>query len=467
MTRPRPSSGAIRAPKITQPRVGDRVERDHAAPWYLYATHIDRPSAFHVARAGDTRIGREATEQIDLVLPDPAVSRLHAVFSLYGGSDVAWLQDCGSSNGVFINGRRTDGGAVRPGDVVRLGDTTIIAGRGTPAAPDETYELGLLGQAPCIGELRDIVRKVAPSALSVLIVGATGTGKEVVAAALHAESRRSGRFVAVNCAALPSTLVESVLFGHRKGAFTGAVADHDGAFVQAHGGTLLLDEVGDLALEAQPKLLRALESGRVTPVGATSAIEVDVRVVAATHVPLDAAMQDGRFRHDLYARLAGVVLKTPTLAERREDILLLFRFFLGPDSAREISADFLESLHLHSWPFNVRELRKLSERLLVLHGNVSRWERGMLPDEMHMPASRADESPPMGRPPSVAPEAKISTDAIASSRERPPARDELVALLEGCGGNVSRAAALVGRNRKQVYRWMELYGIAHGTGRRG
>jgi two-component system response regulator GlrR len=253
----------------------------------------------------------------------------------------------------------------------------------------------------------------------------------------------------VNCAALPGTLVESVLFGHKKGAFTGAVADQEGAFVQADGGTLFLDEVGDLAREAQPKLLRALENGEVTPIGATEPRSVSVRLVSATHVPLDAALEADTFRLDLYARLAGVVLRTPSLVQRREDIPMLFRSFLGEGDARATSADFMESLVCHGFPFNVRELKKLAERLAVLYPGAARWERGMLDPEMiaRAPEARADPTP-------------------APPRRGPPAREELVDLLERCGGNVSRVASLVGRNRKQVYRWMRQHELDTGTGRK-
>jgi DNA-binding NtrC family response regulator len=332
----------------------------------------------------------------------------------------------------------------------------IVLGSGAPAPPEDAHGLGILGRSPLVANLRAVVRKVGPSALPVLVVGPTGTGKELVARAVHAESRRSGSFVALNCAALPPTLVESALFGHKKGAYTGAVADQDGAFVQADGGTLFLDEIGDLALEAQPKLLRALENGEVTVLGSTRPVSVDVRVVAATHVPLEAALDEGRFRRDLYARLAGVVVETPALSARREDVLLLFDAFLGAENARPASADFVESLIAYGWPFNVRELRKLAERLAVLHADAPRWERGMLDDEM----LAAVGALPAGSPP-----APRGTEPPVAN-DRPPAREELIALLEKCEGNVSRVAELVRRNRKQVYRWMEQHAIEPGTGRK-
>jgi DNA-binding NtrC family response regulator len=452
-----PVSSRPRRTRITLPMGADEIRRDDKLPWYLRVVRASGEGAVHAIDARRVRIGREAEAGADLVLPDPAVSRVHATITAFPGEDTLWLQDQASSNGVFVDGRKVEAAAVRCGDVIRLGDSMLVVGRGVPAPADEERDLGILGRAPAVAELRAVVRKVAPSALSVLVVGPTGTGKELIAHALHAESGRRGRVVAVNCAALPGTLVESVLFGHRKGAYTGAIADQAGAFVQADGGTLLLDEVGDLAIEAQPKLLRVLESGELTPLGATQPITVDVRVVAATHVPLDAAMEAGRFRRDLYARLAGVVVRTPALADRREDVPLLFRSFLG-DAARPMSADFVESLLVHDWPFNVRELRQLAERLLVLHADAPRWERGMLDEEMRSAGGSAP--PPRGDG------AAAGATAPPAAKEGPPAREELLALLAQCGGNVSSVAELVRRNRKQVYRWMDQLGIARGTGRR-
>lgn len=437
--------------------------------WSLRIVHGPEEAGQTLAVPGghEVRIGREADASVDIVLPDARVSRLHAALLAGVGDDYVTITDRGSSNGVFLNGRRVERAEVRQGDMLRLGDSVLVLARG--ALTDDTApDLGLLGVSPLVNDLRGAVRRIAPSNLSTLIAGPTGTGKELVARAVHRESGRRGPFIAVNCAALPHTLFESVLFGHRKGAFTGATADQDGAFVQAHGGTLFLDEIGEMSLEAQPKLLRALETLEIIPVGAARATAVDVRLVAATNVIVDAALREGKLRGDLYARLAGIVIRTPSLAQRREDILLLFRSFLAPSfTARPMTPDFAESLVAYSWPHNVRELRRLAERLQVLHADARRWERGMLDEEMRKPP------PSIPLPPMRAATATLPQDRPAESEKGspsredkgPPSREELIALLASCDGNVSLAAARVGRNRKQVYRWMEQYGVLRGTGR--
>jgi DNA-binding NtrC family response regulator len=412
-------------------------------------TLVDR---VFVLPPGGGRIGREPCG-VDLVLRDPHVSRIHATLRPLTApgrpSDVVVVVDCTSSSGLFVNGRRVEREPLRPGDVLRLGESVLLLERAAPGRGDEEEAYGIFGRSPAVCELRDTIRRVAPSQLPVVLVGATGTGKELVARALHAASGRRGRFVAVNCAALPGQLVENALFGHRRGAYTDATSDQDGAFMLAHGGTLFLDEIGDLAPEAQPKLLRALEMAEVTPLGATIPVAVDLRVVAATHVALEEAVRQSRFREDLYARLAGVRLRTPALADRRQDILPLMRRFLpAPARERPMSADFVEALLLYEWPRNVRELMMLAERLHVLHPDARRFELAMLDEELGV-AVRARQAPAGPAPP----------------QKRPPTRAELRAELERCRGNVSRVARIMGRNRKQIYRWMDTYGLGRGEGR--
>jgi len=229
---------------------------------------------------------------------------------------------------------------------------------------------GLLGTSPAMERLRGAIEKVAPSEATVLITGESGTGKERVARALHALSpRREGPFLALNCAALPRDLLESELFGYEKGAFTGALASKPGKFLLASGGTLLLDEVGDMDLSLQAKLLRVLQERVVDPVGGRRPVPVDVRVLAATHRDLKALVEEGRFREDLYWRLHVIPLHVPPLRERGEDVLLLFSAFYREESGRspEVTPEAAFRLRAHSWPGNVRELKSLCTRLAVLH----------------------------------------------------------------------------------------------------
>jgi len=401
-----------------------------------------------VLTADETRLGREPQGRRGAFLPlnDASVSRVHARITARPETRDFLVTDCASSNGMFVNGRAVQRHVLRAGDVIRLGDTVLVAGEVRAPQPHDE-DLGLAGESRAIADLRTLIRRVGASQLPAMIVGPTGTGKELVARALHQVSGRRGPFLAVNCAALPGALVENALFGHKKGAYTDAGGDQEGAFVRADGGTLFLDEIGDLSLEAQPKLLRALETREVLPVGATVPVSVDLRIVVATHVSLDTAAGEGRFREDLYARLAGVVLKTPFLVEHKDDLLSLLRRFLPEEiRSRPMDPDFVEALLIYAWPRNVRELQMLAERLQVLYPGA-RFELGMLEDEMAEPVRRRQAGP------------------RAEKGKRPTSREELMALLDHCGGNVARLAKLLQRNRKQVYRWMDDYQVARGSGR--
>jgi DNA-binding NtrC family response regulator len=234
----------------------------------------------------------------------------------------------------------------------------------------------MVGEAAPIGHLRDMIAKVAPTGASVLITGPNGSGKELVAQSLFQMSERSMMpFVEVNCAAIPPELIDSELFGHKKGSFTSAIRDHKGKFEQADGGTIFLDEIGDMSLAAQAKVLRVLQEKKLTPVGGDKEITVDVRVIAATNKNLQEEIAKGNFREDLYHRLSVIVLKVPSLDERKEDIPLLISHFSericaeNGHPAREFSPEAVKMLQERSWPGNIRELRNVVERLLILGGN--------------------------------------------------------------------------------------------------
>jgi two-component system NtrC family response regulator len=237
---------------------------------------------------------------------------------------------------------------------------------------DHSNFRSIVGSSPQIGKVFEIVHKVADTEASVLITGESGTGKELVARSIHRQSsRRDAPFIAINCAAIPRDLLESELFGHVKGAFTGAIKDKTGRFLQADGGTLFLDEVGELPLDLQPKLLRALQEKVIEPVGGIKPQRLDVRLVSATNLDIEKALADGTFREDLYYRLAVIPIHLPSLRERREDIALLLRYFLGKHGAKEVQfdSDGMAALNSYRWPGNVRELENLVERLLIMRGS--------------------------------------------------------------------------------------------------
>ncbi|MBQ8021908.1 MAG: sigma-54-dependent Fis family transcriptional regulator [Bacteroidales bacterium] len=241
----------------------------------------------------------------------------------------------------------------------------------------KVYGQQMIGESEAIRHIREMIEKVAPTPARVLITGPNGSGKELVARSLHQQSDRSAMpYIEVNCAAIPSELIESELFGHKKGSFTSAVKDHKGKFEQADGGTLFLDEIGDMSLAAQAKVLRVLQEKKLTPVGGDKDIEVNVRVVAATNKNLKAEIEKGTFREDLYHRLSVIIIRVPSLDERKDDIPLLVDYFTQQICAesgkpvREFAPEAVTILQERSWPGNIRELRNVVERLLILGGSV-------------------------------------------------------------------------------------------------
>ena len=325
-----------------------------------------------------------------------------------------------------------------------LGDDPVAAG-------PETGELlpGVVGRSPQLHELAELVRKVAPSDMTVLILGETGTGKERIARALHALSDRgSRRFVALNCAAIPGELLESELFGHAKGAFTGALRDRPGLLEEADGGTLFLDEIGDMRASLQAKLTRVLEERRVRRLGETDERAVDVRLIAATHRDLRQRVAEGRFREDLLYRLSVIQTQLPPLRERRDDIPILAQHFLrtiGERVARrveQIAPAALDVLCRYRWPGNVRELRNVIERALVL-GDGPVLELDDLPPELLHAA-----------PPVSSADANVTVRPLAELE-----RAAIVAALAATTGNKARAAALLGIDRTTLYRKLKDYEI--------
>jgi DNA-binding NtrC family response regulator len=308
-------------------------------------------------------IGQDDTN--DVVIDDACVSRRHCRIEVMG--ERVMVRDLQSTNGTFLNGVRIATAELRRGARLSVGGVRIAVGVAEAESP-------LLGDSRVMRQLRDDIVRFAPTDMSVLINGETGTGKELVARALHELSGRRGHFVPLNCGSIPEGLAESELFGHERGAFTGAAGRRQGVFEAADGGTLFLDEVGELPIELQPRLLRVLECGVVRPVGASREMSVDVRVVAATHVDLQAAVEYGKFRRDLYFRLAGAVLATPPVRARAEDVAVIAERYLRELSSQlgpsRLSEAALEALREHRWPGNVRELKNVLKRAALLGGSV-------------------------------------------------------------------------------------------------
>ncbi|MGE0710537.1 MAG: sigma 54-interacting transcriptional regulator [Planctomycetota bacterium] len=320
---------------------------------------------------------------------------------------------------------------------------------------------GLRSASPAMRELFEFCERVAPTDASVLLLGETGTGKELLARALHNRSGRRGRFVAVNCGAIPLELVESELFGHERGAFTGANAARPGLFRAADGGTLMLDEVGDLPPQAQLSLLRALQERVVRPLGSPGEVAVDVRVIAATSVPLPEAVAAGRFRADLLYRLDVIRVEVLPLRERREDILHLFRYFLAELGARygleapEVGAEFLEGMLEFRWPGNVRQLENFAERMLLTGPGscVTRRDFQDLLRPAELTRRAAAPAEPEPGPPPV--DLGLDLPGFLADQER----RYLLALLEACGGRKAEAARRAGVNRRTFYRRLARLGL--------
>jgi DNA-binding NtrC family response regulator len=382
-------------------------------------------------------LGRD--DDCDATLSGSEVSRHHA--ELRRDGPIWLISDLDSTNGTFVDGARVTRAPIGLGSVVRVGEwIAIVVAQATEHGVRRLAERVYGGSR--LSALLEPVRRGAATDLPIVLEGETGTGKECVARAIHEWSGRPGSYVAVNCAALPEALTEAELFGYRKGAFTGASHDSRGWFRAADGGTLLLDELTDLPLSLQPKLLRAIEERQVTPLGEARALSVDVRLVAATQESLEGAVQAGRFRRDLYARLSGISLRLPPLRERLEDVPGLFSLFLerhGSGAPPRLSPRLVERLCLYDWPLNVRELELVARQLLALHPDLAELRRRHLPERI----------------------AGIAAAEAEPDHPAEPAADleQLIDALRRHGGNLARAAAELGITRQRAYRWVEGAGI--------
>jgi DNA-binding NtrC family response regulator len=416
---------------------GARSARSVAIRWVF-------PEARTTPLAPTSTLGRDPDCAIVLVGHD--VSRRHAEVRHAGV--IPYVKDLGSRNGTWVNGAKIEERPLGPGDVVRIGEwvgLVVELRRGEPSRAFAQISEGWLG-GPALFDAIEPTRRVAESDLPVIVQGETGTGKEGMAHAIHAWSRRRGPLIAVNCAAIPAAMAEGELFGYRKGAFTGAERSSEGLFRAADGGTLFLDEILELPAALQSKLLRVLEQGEVQPLGESRPVPVDARVVCATQEPLPRAVEEKRFRADLLARLAGVTVVLPPLRERREDIAPLFLHLLRERSGGRppaVDSKVIESLLLHDWPLNVRELVLLTRRLLAMHGTEPSLKRAMLPEPM---AGGGRGAVPPPKAPGGAARAPTADDAAFA---------QLVDALRAAQGNVSRAASAIGISRARAYRLLE------------
>jgi len=422
----------------------------------------------------EVRIGRG--READLQLPDPSVSRLHA--RVFRVGQQYFLADMGSRNGTHADGRPVtqlpleDGRTFRvgpyvihffqPGDSPGSGEEPTVVASQTPsgpvprtafplrtdAGPPEDSPFGLVGGSAHIRKLADTIRRVAPSDVPVLIEGETGCGKELVARGIHdASDRRDRPFVVVNCGAISPDLVESELFGHEKGAFTGATAQRKGAFELAHQGTIFLDEIGELPVNLQPKLLRALEQKEIQRVGGNDTIPAEVRILAATHRNLREEIVRKAFREDLYFRIGAITIPVPPLRDRREDVPAIARHFLSGMERRanrplpRLSPDALDALISHDWPGNVRELRNAVQRAVVMGdgAELSAADFSFLRQDAKAPAE--------------------SSAVPGLSRWEQAERTNILAELARQNGNRTRTARELGIAKSTLFEKLKKYGI--------
>ena len=328
------------------------------------------------------------------------------------------------------------------------------------AALDLEYEqrFEMIGTSRAVEDLRAAISKAAPSQATVLVTGESGTGKELVARAIHRNSsRRDAPFIRVNCAAIPEDLIESEMFGHERGSFTGATGRQVGKFLQADHGTIFLDEVGDMSLRAQAKVLRALETGEIEPVGAARVITVDVRVIAATNKDLESEIRAGRFREDLYFRLKVIPIHCPPLRERAEDIPMLIDHFAA-GTARRFSPEAKSVLAKHHWNGNIRELQNVVERLIIMApGTGSVLGTSDLPADAHA-AGAASAGNASGSTGSIA--ALVTAGVTLKDFKESAEKEFILAMLEKNDWNISRTAKAIDTPRSNLYKKLEQYGIA-------
>jgi len=404
---------------------------------------IEGPDTGKHVEGGSEEISVGTAEANDLVLGDPSVSRHH--FVLAPSAKGLLARDLGSTNGTLLNGVLVERAYLSPATVISIGTTKLRfepgGGEARAALSKESRWGRALGASEAMRKIFAVLPKLADSDATILLEGETGTGKGLLASAIHeASPRKSGPFIVIDCGSIPPNLIESELFGHEKGSFTGATGMRHGAFEAARGGTVFLDEIGELPLDMQPKLLRALEEKLVKRIGGNEQIKLDIRVIAATNRDLRAEINRGRFRSDVYYRLNTFRLRVPPLRERRDDIALLVAHFYEQLSRGESDppADLIANLMKQDWPGNVRELRAAVERTVLL-GDADVWRE--LTDEAPAPDATQRE---------VVVDEGVSFRAAKERAVGAWEREYVRALIDHHGGNLSRAARAVRMDRNHL-----------------
>lgn len=410
-----------------------------------------------------TTMGKK--EDNDIVFSDKTVSRNHAEIEYKADSFL--LKDLDSTNGTYVNGTRVKGAYLLPGDHVKIGRTVLefaAFDEKVRIEPSEKEEFGkMVGKSLKMRQIFTILERIAPTLATVIIEGDTGTGKDLVAQAIHEHSPRKNRpFVVFDCSAVAPNLIESELFGHEKGSFTGAIKSRRGAFETATGGTIFLDEIGELSLDLQPKLLRALEQREIKRVGSNTPVRIDVRVVCATNKNLKKEIAEGRFREDLYYRLSVVKIHLPSLAERPEDLEKLIERFLttgkfnylpnGKLKVTKVDDDAIKMLKRYAWPGNVRELLNVIERAASFaEGEVlSKSHLDFVFSEMEQQEEYTERLMPSSDLPF-----KEAKQKILEVFEK----EYLLQLLEKNNHNISAAAREAKIDRKHIRNLLKKYGI--------
>jgi len=442
---------------------GTRIRRDVGPPTVnlrrckLVVIKGPQRGTEFVISADVIRVGK--ADENDLTVTDETVSRVH--FEIVRDAKGYLVRDMKSTNGTFLDGAEIKEAYIRAGSVIAAGASEL---KFTPfeerieILPSEKERLGeMVARSGAMREIFGLIERIAHTDATVMIEGETGTGKDMIARTLHDQShRKEGPFIIVDCGAVAGTLIESELFGHEKGSFTGAVSARQGAFELADGGTIFLDELGELALDLQPKLLRVLEQRELRRVGGSKTLKVDLRVIAATRKDLRSEVEKGKFREDLYFRLNVVPIVSPPLRDRRDDIPLLVEHFFaklaGPGDPPQLSDGAAAALMAHDWPGNVRELRNVIERALALNTD---------PEHMVAPLG----SQPFQQASGSSNAAAVQFDPQLSFREQKEAWNEqferryLEWLLKRAEGNISKAARHADMDRKYLHKLLKKYGI--------